>query len=263
MTIRASIFEIANAESPCSGMAPLKAAGPCRFLEWLRISKFEFLNVRHGLLPALLAAVFFAAPVSGEEIDRLLVAVNGTVIMEGDVDLAAKLNELIFYGKNALPRTRTEEINRLIDLELMRQELTNSSLTQEDESKVEERMQSLRDLHADQGGLSALLARLGLQESELRSYLRLESSILKFVDFRFRPFAVVSAEEIKAYYEGKLADQLKKAKVERPALSQVSARIEDILREDKINASMDQWIGGIRRNSRIEYFQESESKSDD
>jgi hypothetical protein len=210
------------------------------------------------------AAIFFAIPVYSQEIDRLIVAVNGKVITEGDLDLAAKLNALISYGKNAAPRSRAEEINRLVDFELLRQELANFSLTQEDESKVEVRIQSFRDAYAGQGGLEALLLRLGLQEPELRSYLRLESSILKFVDFRFRPFAVVSAEEIKDYYEGKFADQMKKAKEKMPPLSEVAAKIEEILREEKVNASLDQWIGGIHHNSRIEYFnQESESKSDD
>jgi hypothetical protein len=213
---------------------------------------------------AIFFMMIFTITIFGDEIDSLIVAVNGKVITEGDLDLAGKLKALIFYNKNALPRSRTEEIDRLVDLELLRQELTNFSLTQEDESKVEGRIQSLRDTYAGQGGLEAFLTRLSLQESELRSYLRLESSILKFLEFRFRPFAIVSDEEIKEYYESKLAAQLKIAKAELPPLSQVASKIEEILKEDKINASLDQWIGTIRRNSRIEYFnRESELKFDE
>lgn len=214
----------------------------------------------------VLVTVFIAlAPqLHGEEIDRLIVAVNGKVITEGDLKLAGNLNAIIFYGKNAFPRSRVEEINRLVDLELMRQELTSFSLTQEDEGKVEARIQSLRESNAEQGTLDVLLPRLGLQEPELRAYLRLESSILKFLDFRFRPFATVSTEEIKKYYEGTLTAQLRNAKVELPALAQVSTRIEEILREEKINTLLEQWMVSIRRNSRIEYFDsDSESKSND
>jgi hypothetical protein len=98
------------------------------------------------------------------------------------------------------------------------------------------------------------MKRLGLQESELVSYLRLESSIMRFVDFRFRPFAGVTEEEIKDYYESRLTHQLEKAKLPLPPLPQVSIRIEEILREEKINAVLDQWIKEIRRISRIEYF---------
>jgi hypothetical protein len=136
----------------------------------------------------------------------------------------------------------------------MRQELKSYSMTQEDESKVETRLQSLRDVYAGRGGLPLLLQKLGLQESELIAYLRLQSSIMKFVDFRFRPFIKVSDEEIRAYYEGRLAPQLQKAKLTLPALTQVSGRIEEILREEKINAALEQWLKEIRRTSRIEYF---------
>jgi hypothetical protein len=74
------------------------------------------------------------------------------------------------------------------------------------------------------------------------------------VDFRFRPFVSVSEEEIKKYYETRLIPQLQKAKLEIPALPQVSTRIEEILREEKVNALLDQWIKEVRRNSRIENF---------
>lgn len=195
-----------------------------------------------------------AVPAFGVEIDRLLVAVNGRAITEGDLDLARSLNAIIFYDKSAGPSSREEEIGKLVDRELMRQELKNFSLTQEDESRVEARLRSLREAYAEKGGLPLLLRRLGLQESELISYLQLESSILKFVDFRFRPFVSISEEEITKYYETRLIPQLQEAKLEIPARVQVSTRIEEILREEKVNALLDQWINEIRRNSRIEYF---------
>jgi peptidyl-prolyl cis-trans isomerase SurA len=192
----------------------------------------------------------------GSEIDRLLVAVNGKVITEGDLSLARSLNEVILYDQSARPNSRASEIDRLIDLELMRQELQSFSMTQEDESSVEARLQALRDAYAAKGGLPFFLNKLGLQESELIAYLRLQSSIMKFVNFRFRPFVKVSKEEIKNYYEGRLADQLREANLSLPPLAQVSGRIEEVLKEEKVNAALEQWITEIRRNSRIEYFTE-------
>jgi hypothetical protein len=122
---------------------------------------------------------------------------------------------------------------------------------------VEARLQSLRDAYAGKGGLPALLHRIGLQESELVSYVRLEFSIMAFVDFRFRPFVRVAAEEIRDYYKNTLAPQLKKSGIALPPLAQVSRKIEEILTEEKNNAVLDQWIKEIRRNSRIEYFNDA------
>jgi len=201
--------------------------------------------------------VFVSAGISfGVELDRLIAAVNGEVITEGDLKLARTLSAVVFTANREAPGSRSDEIDHLIDLELMRQELKNFRLAQDDESRIESRLQSLRDYYAQQGGLPALLQRLGLQESELVSYLRLQSSILKFVDFRFRPFVSVSADEIQKYYEGRLREQLRKSGLELPPLTQVSARIEEILREEKMNAMLESWITEVRRNSRIEYFKD-------
>ena len=208
------------------------------------------------MLFLLLFGFFASGCAHGEDIDRLIAAVNGKVITEGDLDLARSLNALMFYGKASTSGSREDEINRLIDLELMRQELKNFSLTQEDEVRVKARMQSLRDSYAEKGGLPVLLRQLGLQESELIAHMRLEFSILRFVDFRFKPFVNVSEEEIKAYYKGRLSLQLRKSNFDLPALTEVSAKIEEILKEEKTNAVLEQWINEIRRNSRIEYFDE-------
>ncbi len=190
----------------------------------------------------------------GTEIDRLIVAVNGAVITEGDLILAQSLNAIMPDGKSAVAGSRSEEIERLIDRELMRQELKNFGMAGAEESRTEARLQSMRNAYASKGGLSALLRQTGLLESELISYIRLDSALWKFVDFRFRPFAGVSGEEIRTYYEKKLIPQLRESKIEPPSLDQVSAKIEVILREEKINAILDRWIQEIRRSSRIEYF---------
>jgi hypothetical protein len=222
------------------------------------------MNRRHRIFRILEAlslgvisiVLVFVSAASGEEIDRLLAAVNGKVITGGDILLARSLNVVIFSGSKESLDSDDQALSRLIDLELLRQELKNFGMAKEDESEVESRLQALRDAYVKTGGLTAFLQKHGLQESELIAYLRLESSILRFVNFRFRPFINVTNEEINSYYEKRLAPQLEKSKLDLPPLSQVSTRIEEILREEKINEVFDQWIATIRHNSRIEYFEE-------
>jgi hypothetical protein len=52
--------------------------------------------------------------------------------------------------------------------------------------------------------------------------------------------------------------QLQKSGIELPPLIHVSNKIETILREEKINDALDQWIKEVRRNSRIEFFDETD-----
>ncbi len=234
--------------------------GACAFVRSRRVQS-AVLSRSAGTAAAILLIAFALAasvrPLKAEEIDALLAAVNGKVITEGDLRLARGLNTVIALGHSAAPPARTAEIERLIDLELIRQELGSFPMAADDQGSVETRIQGLRNAYAEIGGLPALLSRLGLQVSELQDYVRLQDSILRFVDFRFRPFATVSQQEVQDYYDGKLVPSLRKVNAPIPPLADVSSKIEEILKEEKVNALMTQWLQDIRRHSRIEYFFES------
>lgn len=164
-------------------------------------------------------------PSDAEEIDRLLAAVNGKVITEGDLKMARSLYALSQLGKAALSQSREEELRSLIDRELIRQEMENFPIGQADENSVQAyiqtKMEALKSAYAEIGGLPALLQDLGLQENELISYLRLRALMERFMNLRFRPFInATNPEEL----------------------------------EQKVDAAMDQWIEDIRSHSRVEVF---------
>jgi hypothetical protein len=209
------------------------------------------------MVGAITLAVFLAAltqALEAQQIDRLIAAVNGKVITESDLLLARDLNAILSLGQSHALPSRAEEVDRLIDLELMRQELESFPMAPEDQGKIQARMQELKDTYAEIGGLSGLLRSLGLQESELLDYLRLQDSILRFVDFRFRPFASVSEQEVQQYYKEKLVPSVQQAGAPVAPLAGVTGKIEEILREEKVNASMNRWIQDVRRHARVDYF---------
>jgi hypothetical protein len=215
------------------------------------------------LICCVIATLFFLGltPIraSAEKIDRLLVAVNGKVITEGDLKVARFLNDILTFHATASKPSDGEELQRLVDLELLRQELENFPSVPGQEEQVESQMASLKKSYADRGGLTMMLQKLGLRESELRAYLRLQSSVLRFIDFRFRPFISVPEEEIREYYRMKLLPQAQKPGVPPPALEDVSSQILAILTEEKVNSSLNQWLQDSRRHSKIEYFGEDDS----
>jgi len=195
-----------------------------------------------------------ALDLAGTEVDRLLVAVNGSVITEGDLYITRKLNPLVFSIDEKDTASREDALDRLIDLELIRQELRHFSMDAENENSLDAKVKEWRNRMAETGVAPGDVERLGIRESELNSYLRLRISILEFIDFRFGPFAVVSDAEIEAYYKETFGPQLRDAGLEIPPLAQVSDRIESILKDDKINEALDQWLLDARDNARIEYF---------
>lgn len=184
----------------------------------------------------------------------MLAAVNGKVITESDLRIALNLNALLVFGKSeqGAEASRQEQIDRLIDRELIRQELTSFPLDPGDQSGIDARVEELKAGYAEIGGLAPLLERLGLQPAELQDYLRLQASILRFVNLRFRPFVNVAPEEVAAYYRDKLAPKLRAAGAPVPPVEEVSAKIEEVLKEEKVNAALDNWIKELRAHSRIE-----------
>lgn len=209
---------------------------------------------RHASWIVFLVLACSAVDLTATEVDRLLVAVNGTAITEGDLYIARKLNPLVFSIDEKDTASREDAISRLIDLELIRQELRHFSMDAENENSLDAKVKEWRDRLTEAGITPGDVERLGIRESELNSYLRLRISILEFVDFRFGPFAVVSDAEIEAYYQETFRPQLRDSGLEIPPLAQVSDRIESILKEDKINEALDQWLLDTRDNARIEYF---------
>lgn len=175
----------------------------------------------------------------------------------GDLELAQDLNAVLLYGRGDGRSGMEQELERLIDLEIIRQELENFAIGKADETYVQGRLDELRRAYAEIGGLPVLLRRLGMQESELDSYLKLQALILKFINLRFRPFVSVSEAEVQAYYDDKLVPGLRKGGAWIPPVAQVANQIRGVLIEEKINQSMDEWIKNARSTSRIDYFTES------
>jgi hypothetical protein len=207
-------------------------------------------------------AVMSLTPIqaSAETINRLLAAVNGKVITAGDVGLSHSLNEILMPGNATAKMSDEDEIQRLIDLEILRQEMENFPDVTGVEEQVESRMEALRKSYDEDGGLAAVQQKLGLQESELRSYLRLQVSALRLIDLRFRPFVSVTEDEIEEYYRTKLLPQTRASGADEPALEAVSSKIRTILTEEKVNSSLNQWLQDTRRHSKIEYFGRDELK---
>ena len=210
------------------------------------------------IIVALVFWLMGSGSLSAEEIDRLLAAVNGRVITEGDLGMALSLNALLTLGKGVARPSRREALDRLIDLELTRQELENFPIEQSDQSRIQAGVQArigdLRSAYAEIGGLPTILRQLGLQEDELLSFVRLQVLADRFVDLRFDPFVSISAAEVEAYYRETLAPPLIKSGTPLPPLDEVAPKIREILTKDKATAAYIAWRDNIRSHSRIETF---------
>ncbi len=209
----------------------------------------------HALSFFILLQAASSSPVA-EEMDRLLAAVNGKVVTEGDLRLARNLNVLVGFGRTTQPGSRVEEIDQLVNRELLRQELEHFPLQPEDQSRADQRLEELKQGYAEIGGITYVLRGLGLQESEIEAYLELQVSMMRFIDLRFRPFVSVTPAEIEEYYKTQLEPKPRASGSRIPPLEEVSKHIESLLIDGKVSRMMDDWIRTLRQHSEIELFDE-------
>jgi len=210
----------------------------------------------------LLVLVLLQTESMAAEIDRLLAVVNGTVITRSDLELSRNLNLLLSIGKTTPGSSTGQEVRRLIDLEILRQELGNFPAIRIDPSEVEAELENLRTTFAEIGGMPALLRKLGLLESELREYLKLQLSVLKFVRFRFEPFVTISEASILDYYEKVLVPELRKQPGSTiPPLEGLKEEIENLLRQKEVDTALEKWLTDVRKISKIEVVERSEDES--
>jgi hypothetical protein len=211
----------------------------------------------NGILVVAAAAAGLGPYRAGAEpsvADRLLAAVNGRVITEHDLVLARNLNALMVLGATVAAEPPERQLERLIDLEILRQELGTRTVPSADTRRVDAVMADFERAYAEIGGLPELLRRLGLERSELRDYVALQRAVETFIDSRFRPFVSITPEDAEAHYRDVLVPRLAKSNGAAPPLGSVRDEIVRILTEERVTGALERWLADVRRHSRIEYF---------
>jgi vacuolar-type H+-ATPase subunit I/STV1 len=144
-----------------------------------------------------------------------------------------------------------ESLRKLEDQLLILQEaqklpLAETSEAQEEFQKtVKERRDELAQSFGSRARLEERMARVGLTSEQLDSILRDRVTIERYLDFRFRAFALVSPREISDSYEKEYRSQRNSGRIV-PTLDQVRDRIERRLTEEKIAEEIGKFVDNLR-----------------
>lgn len=201
---------------------------------------------------ALLMSIFSPArAVAGEVIDRIVATVNGRIILQSDLDEALSY-EALLNGRN--PSQFTEEdrrsvLDRLIDQELLREQLKSADFKHASEAEAAARVSDARKQYAaaaTEAGWQSVLDRYRLREKDLLSHVQQQVDLMRLVDARLRPAVQIDSKTIEAYYREKFVPQLRQAgSIELP-LPEVSARIRELLTEQKVSELLVSWLQTLR-----------------
>ena len=208
----------------------------------------------------LLTALLFhtGASANGEVIDRIAVTVEHRVItlsqIFDEIRLTAFLNHEAVDLSSPQKRRAAE---RLIEQTLMRREmdLTHYPLPKaEDAEPVEKEVEAK---FASRAAFEEDLRKYEITEAALKEHLWWELAAVRFIDYRFRPGLQIPEDDLKDYYQKKLAEWKEKGVQPVPSFEDSRAAIEEALLKERANQALDLWLGEVRTQISIVYHQEA------
>jgi SurA N-terminal domain len=192
--------------------------------------------------------------VAGEVVDRVVTTVNGHVVLQSDWEREVAF-EAFISGRDPDAFTSEERkaaLDRIIDQELLREQVRPSVPAPADQ--VAARLAEVRKLHPDcptNEIWHAKLQKYGLTQSDLEKRLSDEIQLMKLVEDRLRPAIQIDQRAVESYYNDQLLPTLKKAGNSTKPLTEVFARIKDLLAEKKMNELLTGWLATLRSGSHI------------
>ena len=96
-----------------------------------------------------------------------------------------------------------------------------------------------------------MLTRFGLAEKDLVAHVQQQIDLMRLVDARLRPAVQIDSKTIEAYYREKFVPQLKQSGAGDVPLADVSAKIRELLTQEKVNELMVSWLQSLRSESKV------------
>ena len=233
---------------------------PSPGLRWLRRAGVGILLCAFGfVLPASHAQT---AATQGPEVvlDHVVAVINGSVILQSDVN-----EELIYavlqpFGIARRHETPETALQRLIDRALILQQMqTSRNVEPPTPEEMQRSIAQLRDLIPDcatyhcntDEGWQAFLAAKGLTEQEVRARWSQRLMLLAFIQSRFGAGVRITPAEIADYYNKILVAQFAGKPVKPPSLAAVSPRIQEILLQQRVSSLLLDWLQTLKNEGSV------------
>jgi hypothetical protein len=189
-------------------------------------------------------------------IDRIVATVNGRVILQSDWDEALCYEALLSNRTLAgfTDDDRRAALDRLIDLELLREQMRSAEFRHASEAEVTAQISDARKLYpqaVSDDAWRSLLASYQLTEKDLYAHVQQQIDVMRLVDARLRPAVQIDSKSIEAYYRDQFVPKLKQAGASQVPLDEVSARIREMLTQEKVSEMLVSWLQTLRSEGEV------------
>jgi peptidyl-prolyl cis-trans isomerase SurA len=202
----------------------------------------------------------------GVPLDRLLVVVNGEVILESDVDEELRMAAFQPLQNASRNSTREQVIERLINRTLILQQARLEFDEPIPDQQVEEQLAALRkvipackDYHCEtDAGWQKFVTDQGFTIEELMKRWRERMEVLRFIEERFRSGIEITPDQIREYYEKTLLPQYASQHATAPKLETISTQIQEILLQQQVTNLLQDWLKSLRAQGTVRTIQPDE-----
>ena len=192
-----------------------------------------------------------------EIIDRIAVSVGNSVITESEIRHQLKIRAFVEGAPLKLDEeNKRAAADRLIEQSLIRREMQASRYSGAEPAQAQALLAGLKQsrFQGDEPAYQAELKRARLTEADVESSFLWQLTVLRFVEFRFRPGIQIAAEEVREYYEQKYLPNWKARTAGKPpAFEEAERACEEILTQERIDNQLDRWISLSRTQTNIRY----------
>jgi hypothetical protein len=195
----------------------------------------------------------------GTPVDDIVAIVNGDLILDSDIDQERRFAALLPYGEASGKYTREKALERLINRDLILQQVKlqpQEPISEEDAAKdldsLRKAIPSCKEFHCEtKAGWDKFLATQGFTESTLIGLWQQRMVVLQFIEQRFRMGIKITDPEIKAYYTTELLPQYAKLNAPPPPLTAISGRIQEILLQQQVSSLLKDWLQSLRAQGSV------------
>lgn len=213
--------------------------------------------IKRLTLTALLVFLFSTAHLrAGQIIDRIVATVNGHIILQSDWDDAVRC-EALMNGHSlpdVTPKDRKDVLDRLIDQELLREQIPPQETAAVSDSDVTRRLAEIRKFY-DKAGDSQVwaktLAQYQVTVPQIKDKIVLQMQLMWLVNSHLRGEVQIDQKSIESYYNQDLIPQLDQSGAKQIPLAKATPQIKEILTQRKMNELLIAWLQNLRAGSKI------------
>jgi len=210
-----------------------------------RSVRFRAATVRERSAVLLLILL---SPLHSEIIDRISISVGNQVITKAQVDEEVRLTA--FQNGSQLDLSadeRKKAADRLIEQTLVKRDMEFSHYPIPDASEAEPVLKALKANYRSEAQYQQALDRYGITEEALKRRLWWQATLLRFIDYRFRPGILVPDKDIRDYYDQEVVKWKQQGIQQIPAFEESRDKIGELLTDQRIDQAIDRWLADTRK----------------